>query len=275
MHVLTFFGCIRICTCNISVIWRAIAKHSQHLEYGEASLRRAASLSLSPLSLFSFSVSLCLCLSLSRSLSVSVRHLGSSCLFAPLYAHALIALILLFSLCVQALLGTPPLDELGGESTEDCIGLVPWQRLRTSPRTDVREHHGSQPPSMAWICVRCRTESAAHRRKCSNSECRFPGGPPEAWDEKRGKGKRKDKQHVPKHTWHCDGCGEENSSRRWSCSSCGAKPPESEAFSAAAQPKKRPVSERRIFAEAVAQERRRVQAALPIHSPTARWPMSK
>ena len=119
---------------------------------------------------------------------------------------------------------------------------------------------------MAWICVCCRTENAAYRRKCSNSECRFPGGPPEAWDEKRAKGKRKDKQHLPKHTWHCDGCGEENSSRRWSCSSCGAKPPESGAFSAAVQPKKRPVSERQIFAEAVAQERHRVQAALPMES---------
>ena len=53
------------------------------------------------------------------------RLLGSSCLFAPLYAHALIALILLFSLCVQGSLGTPTLDELGGEPAEDCIGLVP------------------------------------------------------------------------------------------------------------------------------------------------------
>ena len=67
------------------------------------------------------------------------RHLGLSCLFAPLYAHALIALILLFSLCVQARLGTPTLDELGGEP-EDCIGLVPWQRLRNSPRTDDYEN---------------------------------------------------------------------------------------------------------------------------------------
>ena len=119
---------------------------------------------------------------------------------------------------------------------------------------------------MAWTCVCCRAENAAYRRKCSNSECRFPGGPLEAWDEKCGKDKRKDKQHLPKHTWHCDGCGEENSSRRWSCSSCGAKPPESEASSSAAQPKKRPVSQRRNFAEAVAQERRRVQATLPMES---------
>ena len=55
-----------------------------------------------------------------------------------------------------------------------------------------------------------------------------------------------------------------NSSRRWSCFSCGAKPPESGASSAAAQPKKRPVSHRQNFAEAVAHERRRVQAALPM-----------
>ena len=130
----------------------------------------------------------------------------------------------------------------------------------------LREHHGSQLPSMAWICVCCRTENAAYRRKCSNSECRFAGGPPEAWDEKRGKGKRKDKQHLPKHTWHSDGCGEENSSRRWSCSSCGAKPPESGTRSAAAQPKKRPVSQRQNFAEAETQERRRVQATLPMES---------
>ena len=61
-------------------------------------------------------------------------------MFAPLYAHALIALILLFSLCVQARLGTPTLDELGREPAEDCIGLVPWQRLRTSLRTDDYEN---------------------------------------------------------------------------------------------------------------------------------------
>ena len=109
---------------------------------------------------------------------------------------------------------------------------------------------------MAWICVCCRTENAAYRRTCSHSECRFPGGPPEAWDEKRGKDKRKDKQQIHKHTWHCDGCGEENSSRRWS----------SGASSATAQPRKRPVSQRQNFAEAVAQERRRVQATLPMES---------
>ena len=49
---------------------------------------------------------------------------------------------------------------------------------------------------MAWTCVCCRKENAAYRRKCSKSECRFSGGPPEAWDEKRGKDKRKDKQHA-------------------------------------------------------------------------------
>ena len=42
--------------------------------------------------------------------------------------------------------------------------------------------------------------------------------------------------------------------------------PEPGASSAAAQPKKRPVSERQNFAEAVAQERRRVQASLPMES---------
>ena len=42
--------------------------------------------------------------------------------------------------------------------------------------------------------------------------------------------------------------------------------PESGASSAAAQPKKRPVSQRQNFAEAVAQERRRVQASLPMES---------
>ena len=139
-------------------------------------------------------------------------------LFAPLYAHVLIALCLLFSLCMQAQLGTPTLDELEREATAQ--DLAACRRLR--------EHHGSQPPRMAWTFVCCRTENAAHRRKCSNSECRFPGGPPEAWYEKRGKDKRKDNQYPPKHTWHC---GEDNSSRRWSCSSCGAKPQESGASS--------------------------------------------
>ena len=109
-------------------------------------------------------------------------------------------------------------------------------------------------------------KNAAYRRKCGNSECRFPGGPPEAWEEKHGKDERKDKNYTPKHTWHCSDCGVDNSTRRWSCSSCGAKPLESGASSAAAQPKKRPVSQRRNFAKAVAQERRRVQAALPVES---------
>ena len=54
------------------------------------------------------------------------RHLGSSCLFAPLYAHALIARILLFSLCGQAQLGTPTLDVLAGEPAGDSIGRVLW-----------------------------------------------------------------------------------------------------------------------------------------------------
>ena len=119
---------------------------------------------------------------------------------------------------------------------------------------------------MARTCVCCHTENAAYRRKCGNSECRFAGGPPEAWEEKHGKDKRKDKNYPPKHTWHCSECGVDNSSRRWSCSSCGAKPPGSGASSAAAQPKRRPVSQRRNFSEAVAQERRRVQAALPVES---------
>ena len=130
----------------------------------------------------------------------------------------------------------------------------------------LREHHGSQPPRMAWTCVCCHTENAAYRRKCGNSECRFPGGPPEAWEEKHGKDKRRDKSYPPKHTWHCGECGVDNSSRRWSCSSCGAKPPGSGVSSAAAQPKRRPVSQRQNFAEAVAQERRRVKAVLPVES---------
>ena len=46
----------------------------------------------------------------------------------------------------------------------------------------------------------------------------------------------------------------------------GAKPPESGASSSAAQPKKRLVLQRRNFVEAVAQERRRVQATLPMES---------
>ena len=54
------------------------------------------------------------------------RHLGSSCLFAPLYAHALIARFLLFSLCGQAQLGTPTLDVLAGEPAGDSIGRVLW-----------------------------------------------------------------------------------------------------------------------------------------------------
>ena len=130
----------------------------------------------------------------------------------------------------------------------------------------LRDHHGSQPPRMAWTCVCCHTENAAYRRKCGNSECRFPGGPPEAWEEKHGKDKRRDKSYPPKHTWHCGECGVDNSSRRWSCSSCGAKPPGSGVSSAAAQPKRRPVSQRQNFAEAVAQERRRVKAVLPVES---------
>ena len=38
----------------------------------------------------------------------------------------------LFSLCVQARLGTPTLAELGREFAEDYIRLGPWQRHRTS-----------------------------------------------------------------------------------------------------------------------------------------------
>ena len=200
------------------------------------------------------------------STSVSLRHLGSSCLFAPLYAHALIALILLFSLCGQAQLGTPTLDVLRRARRRLHRTGIVVTALDLAALRRLREHHGSQPPRMAWTCVCCHTENAAYRRKCGNSECRFPGGPPEAWEEKHGKDKRRDKSYPPKHTWHCGECGVDNSSRRWSCSSCGAKPPGSGASSAAAQPKKRPVSLRRNFAEAVAQERRRVQAALPVES---------
>ena len=95
--------------------------------------------------LFSFFNSFHLCLSS----SLLIKHTGSSCVFAPLYVHAL--LISLFSLCVQARFGTPTLDELGREPAEDCIGQEPWQRLRTSPCTDdyekitkvkLREWHG-------------------------------------------------------------------------------------------------------------------------------------
>ena len=58
--------------------------------------------------------------------SALLVHLGSSCLFAPLYAHALIARVLLFSLCGQAQLGTPTLDVLAGEPAGDSIGRVLW-----------------------------------------------------------------------------------------------------------------------------------------------------
>ena len=119
---------------------------------------------------------------------------------------------------------------------------------------------------MAWTCVCCRTENAAYRRKCSNSECRFPGGAPQAWDEKRGKDKRKDKQYPLKHTWHCGDCGEDNSSRRWFCSSCGAKPQESGASSSVPQPKKRLALTAAKFCRGCGQERDRVQASLPMES---------
>ena len=67
--------------------------------------------------------------------------------------------------------------------------------------------------------------------------------------------------------WSARGLGrEEKGQAAPPRSSCGAKPPESEASSAAAQPKKRPVSQRQNFAEAVVQERRRVQATLPMES---------
>ena len=103
-------------------------------------------------------------------LPLPFRHLGSSCLFAALYAHALIALILLFSLCIQARLGTPTLNELGREPAEDCIGLVPWQQLRTSLRTDdyekitevnLRVWHG-------FVCV------VARRTGCTDASAATP-----------------------------------------------------------------------------------------------------
>ena len=197
-------------------------------------------------------------------------------LFALLYAHAPSAHIL-FVLIVRA---SPAwhtnarrarkrvrrrLHQTGTVATAQ--DLAAYRRLR--------EHHGSQPPSKARTCVCCRTENAVYSRKCSNFECRFSGGPPEAWEQKHGKEKRKDKHHFSKHTWHCADCGEENSSRRSSCS-CGAKPPQPEASPSVAQPNKRPGSQRQNFAEAVAQERRRVQATLPVsRSPTVRRPMSR
>ena len=168
-------------------------------------------------------------------------------MFAPLYAHALIALILLFSLCVQARLGTPTLDELGGEPAEDCSGLVPWQRLRTSPRTDDYENI-TEVNLRVWHGFVC---AAARKMRPTDASAATPSA---------------DSQVVRQRLGTTDGCGEENSSRRWSCCSCGATPPESGASSAAAQPKKRPVSQRQNFAEAVVQERRRVQATLPMES---------
>ena len=182
---------------------------------------------------------------------LSTRNLGSSCLLLPCMPADCAHFVVLIVRASPAWHTNARRARKRARRRLHRTGTVATAQDLAAYRR-LREHHGSQPPSVAWICVCCRTENAAYRRKCSNFECRFPGGPPDAWDEKRGKDKRKDKQHLPKHTCHCDVCGEDNSSRRWSCSSCGAKPPESEASSAAAQPKKRRVSQRQNFAEAVA-----------------------
>ena len=118
------------------------------------------------------------------------------------------------------------------------------QRLRTSPRTDDYENI-TEVNLRVWHGFVC---AAARKMRPTDASAATPSADAQAVRQRLGKDKRKDKQLLPKHTWHCDGCGEENSSRRWSCS-CGAKPPESGASSV---------------------ERRRVQATLPMRRPMSR-----
>ena len=96
------------------------------------------------------------------------RHLGSCCLFAPLYAHVLIALTLLFSLCVKARTSS---EESPPKTATDWYrgnGSGP-RRVQTITRTSRK----STSENGMDLCM-----LSHYRRKCSNSECRFPASPP-------------------------------------------------------------------------------------------------
>ena len=74
---------------------------------------------------------------------------------------------------------------------------------------------------MTWSCPVCGTDKQNYRRKCTARDCRHLGGPPSAWDNRRGtrNGSRTPASSASRR-WTCPDCSNQIYAWRGYCHSC-------------------------------------------------------
>ena len=88
----------------------------------------------------------------------------------------------------------------------------------------IATHHGScLPGPVTWSCPVCGTVNHDNRRKCTTRDCRHPGGPPSAWDNRRGTrhfNRTRTSASSASRRWTCPDCSYHNYAWRGYCHSC-------------------------------------------------------
>ena len=88
----------------------------------------------------------------------------------------------------------------------------------------IATHHGPcLPGPMTWSCPVCGTVNHDNRRKCTTRDCRHPGGPPSAWDNRRGTrhgSRTRTSACSASRRWTCPDCSYQNYAWRGHCHSC-------------------------------------------------------
>ena len=88
----------------------------------------------------------------------------------------------------------------------------------------IATHHGScLPGPMTWSCPVCGTVNHDNRRTCTVRDCRHRGGPPSAWDNRRGTrhgSRTRTSASSASRRWTCPECSHQNYAWRGYCHSC-------------------------------------------------------
>ena len=85
------------------------------------------------------------------------------------------------------------------------------------------DHGSCLPGAMTWSCPVCGTVNHDNRRKCTARDCRHPGGPQSAWDNRRGtrNGSRtRTSASSASRRWTFPDCSYQNYAWRGYCHSC-------------------------------------------------------
>ena len=133
-------------------------------------------------------------------------------------------------------------------------GKLPLTSARVQQaRRRLDAHHGSAPPTlpnMSWECPLCNTVNSEERRRCTQNNCSYPGGPAAAWAAKWDK-RAREAEEGGRRYWRCS-CGYDNFSSRRTCKKCNKPPPAAKRVAAeptAAAPKVKAMPQKKEAAQ--------------------------